>query len=152
MLPIKRILVPTDFSARSRPAIHAAIELAREFSAELKVVHVIGPMPAAMPTSPGEAAVSVEIYRDALHDDSRRALDDLVKQWIPEDVTCSTALEWGTPAESIVDAANTSHSDLIVICTRGMTGLSRLVMGSVAERVVRLSDVPVLTLQADDDD
>jgi nucleotide-binding universal stress UspA family protein len=152
MLPIKRILVPTDFSARSQPAIHAAIELAREFSAELKVLHVIGPIPTAMPTSPGEAAVSVEIYRDSLYEDSRRSLDDLVKEKIPEDVTCSTALEWGTPAESIVEVANTSHADLIVICTRGVTGLSRLVMGSVAERVVRLADVPVLTLQAEDDD
>jgi nucleotide-binding universal stress UspA family protein len=152
MLPLKTILVPTDFSTRSYPAIDAAIELAQQFSAELVVLHVLGPIPTALPTSAGEAALSAEIYRDALYEDSRQALDDLVHERIPEGIRCRTDLEWGSPAVKIVDHAATQNADLIVICTRGATGLARLVMGSVAEKVVRLSDVPVLTVQATDDD
>lgn len=152
MLPVKKILAPTDFSERSLPALDLAVELAEHFSAELVVLHVIRDLPNAYPAAAGEMAMTVEIHREALLEQSQKTLDELVGERVPDGLPCTAAIAWGRPAETIVERAADDGADLVVIATRGATGLSRFVSGSVTERVVRLSQVPVLTVQAEDDD
>lgn len=152
MLPIRRILTPTDFSERSYPALDAAVELAGHFSAELVLVHVVSPIPVAMPTAAGQMPLRMDVYRDAVLEDARAKLDELAGSRLPDGLAFRKEIPWGSAAETIAELAGTTGSDLIVICTRGATGLSRFVSGSVTEKVVRLSDVPVLTVQAEDDD
>lgn len=150
MLPIRTILAPTDFSPRAFPALDVAVELARHFRARLLIAHVLMPMPTAMPGGAGQVAVNVQVYRDSLLDDTEQALDSLARDRIPEDVERETMVVWGPPPQTIVELADERSVDLIVLCTRGATGLSRFVSGSVTEKVVRLSDVPVLTVQSAD--
>jgi nucleotide-binding universal stress UspA family protein len=152
MLPITHILAPTDFSPRSYPALDVATELAEHFSARLIVAHVLTPIPAAFPTAPAEIPVNVGRYRDALLEDSRIALRTLVHDRLPAHLQVEQEVAWGPTAETIVELAEERGVDLIILCTRGATGLSRFVSGSVTEKVVRLSDVPVLTIQAADGD
>lgn len=155
MLPIKKIVAPTDFSERSLTAIAAAAELADHFSAEIVLVHVLYPVPPAVPTAPAVAAqtpLNLEAYRESMMLEAERNVDTLIKPKLPPDIYCRVEVRWGSPAETIIDMAEKESADIIVICTRGATGLSRFVSGSVAEKVVRLSDVPVLTVQASDDE
>jgi universal stress protein A len=155
MLPIKKIIAPTDFSDRSITAIATAAELADHFSAEVVLVHVLYPVPPTVPTAPAVAAqtpLNLEAYREALITEAEKNLDTLIKPKLPAGIHYRTETRWGSPAETIIDMAAKESADLIVICTRGATGLSRFVSGSVAEKVVRLSDVPVLTVQANDDE
>jgi nucleotide-binding universal stress UspA family protein len=152
MLPIRRILAPTDFSPRSLPALDLAVELAHHFSAELVVTHVLTPMPTGLPSAASQMPLNVQVYRDTLLKDTEQALQELVRDRIPGDVETETVVAWGPPPQTIVDMADEKSVDLVVICTRGATGLSRFVSGSVTEKVVRLSDVPVLTVQAEDEE
>jgi nucleotide-binding universal stress UspA family protein len=152
MLPIRRILAPTDFSDRSLPAIQLAVELARHFSAELVTAHVMTPVMTAGPAVAGQSPMNYDVYREALVGDSRQRLDELTAKIVPAEVSCRSEVRWGSPAETIVELADSNGCDLIVISTRGATGLSRFVAGSVTEKVVRTADMPVLTVQGDVDD
>jgi nucleotide-binding universal stress UspA family protein len=155
MLPIKKIVAPTDFSERSNTAIATAAELADHFSAEVVLVHVLHPVPPTVPTAPAVAAqmpFNLEAYRESLMIEAEENLDTLIKPKFSPGIHCRVEVRWGSPAETIIEMAEMESADVIVICTRGSTGLSRFVSGSVAEKVVRLSDVPVLTVQAGDDE
>lgn len=149
MLTFRRILAPTDFSDRSLPAIEMAVELARHFSAELVTAHVMTPVLTAGPAVAGQSPLNYEVYREALASDSQARLDELTAKIVPAEVSCRSEVRWGSPAENIVELADNNDCDLIVISTRGATGLSRFVAGSVTEKVVRMADVPVLTVQGD---
>ncbi len=152
MLPIRSILAPTDFSHRSLPALTAACELAGHFEASLTVLHVLTPLPAAFPTDPAEIPINLSPYRDALLEEARKALADLVEAQVPKGLDVTQEVVWGPAAASIVRLAEEREVDLIILCTRGASGLSRFVSGSVTEKVVRLAETPVLTIQAEDED
>jgi len=138
MLPIHTILHPTDFSDRSRHALHLACALARDYEARLVVLH-------AVPVSVfayGEGVVPPE--PELLVAEAREQLDRLV---IPDrDLPAERVVEEGDPAAVIVHAARELPADLIVLGTHGRTGLGRLLMGSVAEQAVRRAACPVLTV------
>lgn len=151
MLPFTKILAPTDFSDRSRPAIDVAVELARHFGSELVLAHVLTPIATAGPAVGGHAPINFEVYRETLVDDATKTLQEMIDSQVPDEVACRFEVQWGSPAETVVEMAEREGSDVIVICTRGATGLSRFVTGSVTEKVVRLSGVPVLTVQAVDE-
>jgi nucleotide-binding universal stress UspA family protein len=155
MLPIKKIVAPTDFSERSFTAIETAAEVAAHFSAEIVLVHVLYPVPPTVPAVPAAAAqmpIDIDAYRETMLLEAEKNIETLIKPRLPTGVRTTTLVRWGSPAETIIDLASKESADLIVICTRGATGLSRFVSGSVTERVVRLSDIPVLTVQARDDE
>lgn len=152
MLPVRRILAPTDFSSHSLPAVDLAAELAQHFSAELLLLHVINPIPAVMPTGAGQMPLRIEEYRDTVLEDAEKKLEELAGEKIPTGVDLRREVRWGSAAETIIEVADETESGMIVIGTRGATGLARLVIGSVTAKVVRLSDVPVLTVPAADDD
>jgi len=128
MLPIKTILHPTDFSEFSDAAFHLACALARDHKGRVVLLHVVPP-----PQSHGE--VVARRQDSGYHYDLWRMLERLR----PEDAAVSVErrLEDGLPAETIVNVAQEEGANLIVLGTHGRTGLGRLVLGSVAEHVVR---------------
>ena len=152
MLPIKQILVPTDFSDNSRPAFDAAVELARHHDARIDVIHAVLPITVAAPVGSADLPVNLDVYRESVLEDAREALGRFVDDREPGDVELSSEVVWGQPAKAIVDYAHDHGADLVVIGTRGETGLSRFVTGSVTEKVVRLAEVPVLTIQSGSED
>jgi nucleotide-binding universal stress UspA family protein len=141
MLPIKTILHPTDFSRPSEYAFQLACSLARDYHAKLVVLHVDLP-----PVTMGEVITSMEPgeYKEQLWDEFRRlqASEPGIRE-----LRVETKLVEGNPAKEILKLANEIKPELIVMGTHGRTGLGRLLMGSVAEEVVRKSPYPVLTVK-----
>ncbi|MBI2824726.1 MAG: universal stress protein [Planctomycetia bacterium] len=135
----KKILFPTDFSTLSNAALEHATVLAKESGATLLVVHVAEP-PAVY--GAGEMYYGVP-------DPDTPTLRRMLSEIAPSDATvpCERRLLVGDPAAEIIAAAEAEHADMIVISTHGRTGLSRVLMGSVAELVVRRATCPVLTLK-----
>jgi nucleotide-binding universal stress UspA family protein len=137
MLPIRKILHPTDFSDHSRAPFELACALARDYDAELLILHVNRPTAIYAP----DGIVVGAPVEDPLELRGRLA------QIRPEDprVKFEHKIVDGDPAEQIVKAA--TGMDLIVLGTHGTTGLARLLMGSVAETVLRKAPCPVLTVR-----
>jgi nucleotide-binding universal stress UspA family protein len=137
------IIVPWDFSEMSKQALAKAVELA-ESNEQIEVVHVT-PYPAAM-----EPSVVWGTYSE---EDIRANLLKSFREEIPEDkypgIKFSTY--FGDPGSHIAKHASQVDAGLIVISSHGRTGLQRLFIGSVAERVVRMSPCPVLVLRSDMD-
>ena len=140
MLPIRKILVPVDFSSCSRSALEHAVWLADEIGASIDVLHVW----------PGETARVV----DPGEGEPPSALNELnafvasVKQ--PQRGRLSQRLETGSPPRRILEDAGTGSYDLLVLGTHGRTGRLHMIMGSVAEEVVRGAPCPVLTVRGPD--
>ncbi len=141
---IARILVATDFSEIADDAIRAALELAGKLGAAVTLLHVYS-LPTYLffdgSTWVPPARVAADILSESAH---RLALARDAAA--PSGVPIETAVEEGAPAEQIVRYAAERGFDLIVVGTHGRRGLSRLALGSVAERVVRTSSLPVLTV------
>jgi universal stress protein A len=135
----RKILFPTDFSPASQEALHWATSLARDSGATMIIIHVEEP---PMAYGGGEMYLGVE---DISRDELRKSL----VQVVPPDqaVRFEHKLLVGDPATAIVEAAHQEGADLIVLGTHGRTGLTRLLMGSVAEAVVRNAGCPVLTVK-----
>ena len=147
MLPIQRILCPTDFSEPSFAALEVAAELARVFGAEIVVVHVLTPIPVAeIPAL--HAGFNVDRYQEVLGESLRRALDELIATRLGGTATVRGVLVVGHPAAEIVRVGHEEGADLIVLSTHGRSGVGHLLFGSVAERVVRSARCPVLTIRA----
>ena len=145
MLPVHRLLAPTDFSDISVETVMRASELALHFKAELIVLHVIPPIP-TLPSDP-HYNFEVPAYQDALRENARRQLDETVARLALKEVEATALLSHGDPAREIVRIAREEKIDMIVIATHGLTGWQHLVFGSVAEKVVRFADCPVLTVR-----
>jgi nucleotide-binding universal stress UspA family protein len=144
MIKIDRILVPTDFSDCSRPAAQYARELALRFAAQVDVVTVVDPtlLIAATAGSP--------VPQSILDDREASAVREL-KEWPdPEydrDLKVHREVLHGVPFVEIVRYARTNAIDLIVMGTHGRSGLTHVLIGSVAERVVRKATCPVLVVR-----
>jgi nucleotide-binding universal stress UspA family protein len=142
MLNVTKVLVPVDFSEHSERALAYAVDLAKSFRAAVHLVHVYPIMAyAAPPLIPGPIVVG------QFRDESQRVFDELMtraKREYSPDLT-GTLCE-GVPHVEILRCASDVHADMIVMGTHGRTGFEHLLLGSVAERVVRGSTVPVLTV------
>jgi nucleotide-binding universal stress UspA family protein len=146
MLPIKNILCPTDFSEPSYEALSVANELATHFGAELYLLHVVAPVPQVV-ANVGPSAFNINTYRMELEKDARTQLDGLIKENISQEILAHSIVTHGNPAERILQiTADKDTMDLVVIATHGKSGWRHTLFGSVAERVVRLSPIPVLTI------
>jgi nucleotide-binding universal stress UspA family protein len=139
MLPIKTILHPTDFSERSDAAYRLAGALARDYDARLVIVHVAEP-PVAI-YGPDLILPPTESYEQPL----RAKLQELTRR--DPTIRVEERFVEGDPAKEILRVAKETQCDLIVMGTHGRTGLGRLLMGSVAEQVVRKARCPVLTVK-----
>jgi nucleotide-binding universal stress UspA family protein len=144
-MQFRHILAPTDFSEYSKKAVASALELAQKFGAKLTILHVI-----ELPPYPVEGYVPPSLSATFLDDMERQATVDLA-QIVPEaeaaKVEVARLVAMGTPYRKIVETAEADHVDLIVMATAGRTGFSHLVLGSIAERVVRTASCPVLTMR-----
>jgi len=137
MLQFKKILCPMDFDKNSLPALRLASELAEEGKAKLCLLHVV-----AMAFAPEVALPFGKIEAAA-----RTKLERLARQRVGGKASYEVNVMVGDPAIEILQAAKRWHPDLIVMATHGRTGLRHLVLGSVAERVVRAAPCPVLTVR-----
>jgi nucleotide-binding universal stress UspA family protein len=141
-MDIHHILAPIDFSAPATQAVTAAFELAQAFRAKLSLLHVI-----EVPVY----AIEVALPLEALEQDARRQLELLAPGAAAAHVEVTRLVDIGVPYQKIVETATAEGADLIVMATRGRTGLSHLLLGSVAEHVVRLAPCPVLTIRPRDE-
>ena len=142
----RRILYASDFSSASRPAFAKAVDLAKANRAELTIAHVLTP---SLPVI-ADGYMSAQAYRDmelAARRWGQKQLDALVTKAKRAGVRARALLLEGVAADRIVRAARSRHADMIVIGTHGRTGFARLMVGSVANRVVSHARCPVLTVR-----
>jgi universal stress protein A len=145
----KRLLVAVDFSSCSRAALKRAAELAGSFGAAIDLLHVWSQptfvAPDALVGYPGAS----KTFADLVQNDANEGMADFANQAKADGIAIerTTLLCGGEPARTIVDEAERGNYDLIAIGTHGRTGFSHLLLGSVAEKVVRLADRPVLTVR-----
>jgi universal stress protein A len=149
MITLHKIVYPTDFSTAGEMAFDAAQRLARDSQALLLIVHVVDP--ATIPTA-GVAPIPGAMGGVALSEDRQNAMKqarDELEQVVPGDpnIRFEHRLVEGHPGEQIPSLAEDEQADLIVMGTHGRSGVKRLLMGSVAETVVRRANCPVLTLR-----
>ena len=146
---MKRIVYATDFSERAAPAERQAVALARALGAELVLAHV---------------GTEAPLWRESLYTPSVRAVFEAQHKWATETlgarvaalnaegVVARAVVRVGVPWQEIVRLAVEEHADMIVMGTQGRTGLERLLLGSVAERVIRQAPCPVVTVRHDSEE
>ena len=147
MRRIRRILHPSDFSRASRPAFARAIEFAKLARAELTILHVLAP---AIPYV-GEGYMSPQLYDQIVKDlqaRARKQLGRLVAKARAAGIRTKALLVEGAPHDRIVRAARARRAGLIVMGTHGHGALARVILGSVATRVVATARCPVLTVRS----
>lgn len=142
-----RILVPTDGSEGAEPAVDHAIELAAAFDATVHALYVVD---TAAFADLDEAAVESDLVTESLTEGGRDAVDRVAERAREAGVEAETMVTRGRPVGTILDYAADHDVDVIVMGTHGRSGLDRLLLGSVTEKVVRKSRIPVLTVRRDD--
>jgi nucleotide-binding universal stress UspA family protein len=147
MVRFNKILCSTDFSEPSYAGLDAACELARSYSGQLILVHVVEPIPTAAVPIGDHSGFNVAVHQRVLKDNAEQSMRQLVNERIPQDVPVKTVIAEGDPANQIVQVAESEQADLIVIATHGRTGWRHVVYGSVAERVVRQAGAAVLSIR-----
>ncbi len=131
-----RILVPLDFSGKSRQALRYAIPVAQKFSARIHLVHVL--------PVPGKADKD-ELLRQRTA--ALKRLGEMSQQLLPPRVRAEHAVLTGKPAEAILDLVRHQSIDLIVLTTKGRSGLKRALIGSTAEQIMRDAPCPVMSVR-----
>jgi nucleotide-binding universal stress UspA family protein len=147
MSRFRRILHASDFSRASSAAFRLAVDLARASRADLTIVHVYTPLIPLM----GEGYATPQVYDKMLTDvrtEAQRQLDRLVGKAKRAGARAKGLLLEGVTYDRIVRAARSTRADLVVLGTHGRTGIGRVLLGSVAARVVTLAPCPVLTVRA----
>ncbi len=141
-MQIKTILVPTDFSELSNEAVDYAYSMAKRIDAKMIFLHTL-----EWPDHPDEMTPMYDEGYAFMKDRANAMLHDLVERAEKEGLEASAALADGVPFVEIIQAARKNNADMIIMGTHGRTGLSHIMMGSQAERVVRQAPCPVLTVK-----
>ncbi|WP_336022571.1 universal stress protein [Halobellus salinisoli] len=140
------ILVPTDGSVASEGAVGHAIELAKQYDATLHALYVVD-------TGAYSAMeVGSDIVVEALREEGEQAVARVAKEAEAAGIAVETAVETGIAHRSIVEYVETEGIDLVVMGTHGRTGVGRFLLGSVAEKVVRTADAPVMTVRSQEEE
>ena len=140
---ISRILVPVDFSECSKKALQYAMPLAKEHGAALTLLYIVPPI-----YTVGEyGGMEYPQLQAEMQASGRQALEKLNDMEVHGQVPTEIVIRLGAPANEIIETARTLESDLIVLSTHGRTGLKHLLLGSVAEHVVRRAPCPVLIVR-----
>jgi len=144
---LKKILVPTDFSADAMQALSYAQDFAKPIGAEITLLHVIEPIYYATPADMYVTTPNITAILDEQRQLAREQLAKLAAKLKKGGYRCRALLETGVPSQVIVDRARRAKAGLIIMATHGRTGFAHMLMGSVAEKVVRTSACPVLTVR-----
>ncbi len=135
-----RILLPTDGSETTDKAMRQALDIAETYDAALHVLSVVDR--SAIPPD-----VRADMLYDELEQSANKAVADIESKAADAGVDVETSIVSGTPHRAILDYTEDNDIDLLVMGTHGRKGLDRYLLGSVTEKIVRLSDVPVLTVR-----
>jgi len=141
----KQILVPIDFSEHSTAAFKVAVEIAKAFHSKIHLLHCYQIQPGGI--SPYGIAIPSDYFTE-LHEAASRQLKEWQEKHVPVGVSVEASTISEAPSESIVKTAKEIGADLIVMGTRGLSGFKHVMLGSVAERTVRLAPCPVMTLHS----
>lgn len=149
MVSITRILCPIDFSGHSRVALDYATALARWYDAEVTALHAyaVAMVPATISAFPAAGSVGLPLTREEVERDFNRFL----RPAATAGVTVKSEIALGSPAKSILEAAAKLPASLVVMGTHGASGVERLMLGSVTEKVLRKAPCPVLVVTRDAD-
>ena len=142
MLNMRRILCPTDFSDTAQHALEHAVALARWYGSRITVLHVRTSVPPVSSTEPPNATLPTDLDRQEIEKRLRTSAAPADAAGVQADVE----FEEGSPAARILDRAASLAVDLIVMGTHGRGGFDRLLLGSIAEKVIRKASCPVLTV------
>lgn len=145
MLTLTRILCPTDFSDVSTKAEAYATALARRYNARLHLLHVDPPTPIMSPY--GEMPVDIRLFEEQ-RDQAEKDLATARERARAAGVPAEASIRGGHPAREILAVADEFHADLVVIGTHGRGGVEHLLLGSVAEKVMRKAPCPVMVVPA----
>ncbi|MGE3540041.1 MAG: universal stress protein [Candidatus Tectimicrobiota bacterium] len=142
-MQLQHILVPLDFSADAEHALEYAINLARTVGARLTLFHVMQPFPlAGVPMGVPLPATYLQASEAAL----QQAMETALGRVTASGVAGESRMVYGVPWQEVLEAAERQAVDLIIMGTRGRTGLAHVLLGSVAEKVVRLAPCAVLVV------
>lgn len=143
----KTILVPTDLSAYSLSALQYAVEIAKLFQAEITVLHVCE---SKKPATKKRGGIQKKDSQNKEVKNIREELSRLLANYSVGEQNLQIFIKHGSPVREIIHTSRDLPADLIVMSTHGRTGLSHVMMGSVAEKVVRYSTCPVLTIKPEE--
>lgn len=146
MISLNRILVPTDFSDFSKIALDFACAFAEKFDAEIHLLHVLQDLVAMVP-EPGLAFPPPGDYMQELTESAKQGLAEMPDSAWAEGRSVVRAVVQGPPFVEIIRYAKGNEIDMIVMGTHGRSGLAHVLLGSVAEKVVRKAPCPVLTIR-----
>ena len=144
----KHILVAVDFSSVSANALRYAAGLASQLGADLEVVHVVPRAEIELPEN-ASAAHEDELIRENLAQ-RKTQLAEFARQTVADTKTANESVRLGKPSDEVNNLVKEHKADMIVIGTHGRTGLKHLLMGSVAESILREAEVPVLCIRSTD--
>ena len=136
-----KILVTTDGSEGSKAAVDHASEIAKEFDSSVSILYVVD-------VRKGPQNV-IDVIRHGFEEIGREVTEKIKDELQSKDISAEAYIEYGIPYEQILDFSKQEDIDMIVMSTHGRTGLDRLLIGSVTEKIVRNSKVPVLTVGRD---
>lgn len=142
------ILVPTDGSKGTDRALDHALDIAEKYGATVHAVYVVNT--SAYSTLPSDS--NWESITAALEDEGRKATQEIARRLGDSNLDVEKEVTEGVPHKRILEYADDNGVDMIVMGTHGKTGLDRLLLGSVTEKVVRSSNVPVLTVRMLEDE
>lgn len=149
MINIKNILVPTDFSDFSRYALNYAVTFAQTFKAKITLIHVTPEreLDSLRQVSTFFEPGQLENLLKERESEDRKQLEEFIPPELKKGITVETIHKVGIPFLDIIKTAKQRKADLIVIATHGRSGLSHMLFGSVAEKVVRQAPCPVLSIR-----
>ena len=145
-MDVKTILVASDFSEHSAKALETAIGLAKVFGAKVEIVHAFLLQP-PMVTMQGGYTIP-DHYFEEIRTRAQEEVAELAQEQSGSGVEVNGRAIESPPSSGILEVAEQISPDLIVMGTRGQTGLKHVLMGSVAERVVRMAECPVMTVKS----
>ena len=143
MIQLSKILCPTDYSKTSDKAVRYVVELGRKVNAHVRFLHIMQPENIAEKTAYSYGVSKKGVKADAVSEQFRRFLMEEKKKGLSADILILR----GNPYDTIVEQSNVWGADLLVMGSHGRTGLTRIMMGSVAEAVFRAVDIPVLLVK-----
>ncbi|MEM4262134.1 MAG: universal stress protein [Thermoplasmata archaeon] len=142
MQEIRKILIATDGSEQTKSAIEYGVHLAKLLGAKVTALYVVEPIP--LTNIPADTSVVFSVHA-SLEDEGKKAVEEVKNLGQEAGVEVTTVIAEGSPEKKILELAK--EHDLVVIGTLGRSGLTKLFMGSVAERVTRYAPVPVLVVR-----